>query len=373
MQKSRFLKISLIYFISLCLFVGVRVLFQFNFLSNVPNVLQDIISTVIIQVIIMVVVPTLFYRLFFKKRQKETFNDIGFKKISSKVVLISFLIGLIAFVLNIFVSSIFNGLIQAFGYTPSSSSSSGESYSFVSFLVNVLCVAILPAFCEEYMHRGILMRGMFSSISVKHSLIISSICFGLMHLNIVQFFYATILGCLIGFVSIVGKSIWPAIIIHFVNNFINIYLSFAEANGWLFGSFYDKLNYFLTQNWLTAIFFVVLLIILLIALLFRLIVALLANTSFDNFKNLMHNIKKSFGKADRENSYVEGELTNHEFIENVQPIVMENLYQPKSTEEVFFQDNYPKEKLRFRDKIFIIATFFLGAFITISTFIWGLL
>jgi len=371
-KTSNFLKITLIYFISLVLFVGIRIFFSLGFLRGLSENVQDIISTLLIQVVIMFLVPFCFYMLFNKKKPKETLNNLGFKKISGKAILICFFIGIIAFVLNIVVSSIFNGIINAFGFESGTSNATND-YSFWSFLLNVFCVAILPGFCEEFLHRGVLMRGMFNSISVKHALIISSICFGLMHLNIVQVFYAAILGLLIGFVSIVGKSIWPAIIIHFTNNFINVYLSFASANGWPLGNFYDVINSFLSNNWLVAIIVVILVICLLVFALIRLIMHLFSISSFENFKKLMLIIKSSINEYKSENP--EQTVSEYEVVNELEDEILETMpeIRDRGTANMFFQDIYPKEKLVLKDKIFIFATLFLGIFITISTFIWGIL
>lgn len=370
-KKSNFFKITLIYFISLVLFVGIRIIFGLGFLSNVSQLWQDLISTFLIQIVVMFLVPFLFYLLLFKKKPKETMSNLGFKKISFKAVIICLVIGLIAFFLNIIVSSIFNGIIQAFGYK-SSGSSSGGDYSILSFFINVVCVAILPAFCEEFIHRGVLMRGLFNSVSVKHALIISSLCFGLMHLNIVQFFYATILGALIGFVSIVGKSIWPAMIIHFVNNFVNVYLSFASKNNWIFGNFYDAISNFVSNNFVISLIMIIILILGLIYALIRLVFALLKITSFESFKNVIIKLKGTLNK-DVVNYDTKEEVNEMHYINDLEPIILDNLEEPKNMTDLFLQDIYPKEKLILKDKIFLIASWFLGILITIFTFVWGIL
>ena len=217
------------------------------------------------------------------------------------------------------------------------------------------------------------MRGMFNSISVKHALILSSICFGLMHLNIVQVFYAAILGLLIGFVSIIGKSIWPAIIIHFTNNFINVYLSFASANGWPLGNFYDIINSFISQNFFISIIVIILVICLLIFALLKLVMQLFGISSFENFTKMMRIIKNSVNEYKQDNP--DNNISDIEVVNELEYDILDVLpeIRDRGTENMFFQDIYPKEKLIFRDKIFIIATIFLGVFITISTFIWGIL
>ena len=93
--------------------------------------------------------------------------------------------------------------------------------------MSIVLVAILPGFCEEFVHRGLLVKG-FSELGVKKTIIYSGLLFGLMHLNISQFFYATLIGCLLVVLVMASGSIIPAMIVHFMNNLINVYLSYAE-------------------------------------------------------------------------------------------------------------------------------------------------
>ena len=76
----------------------------------------------------------------------------------------------------------------------------------MSEFVELLLVAILPAFCEEFIHRGVLLQGI-KHAGFKKAIVISSLMFGLIHFNIQQFFYAFIIGLILGFVSVVAKNI----------------------------------------------------------------------------------------------------------------------------------------------------------------------
>lgn len=374
MKQTNFFKVTLIYFISLVLFVGLRIFFQLDFFQNLSEFWQEGLSSIAIQIVLMLMLPFILYSTFFKKKPKETLSEVGFKKISFKAVLLCFLIGIIAFILNIAVASVFNGIIRSLGYNPSTSTTEANG-SVAYFLLQVLTVSILPAVCEEFLHRGVLLRGLSKSISVKSALIISSLLFGLMHLNIAQFFYASILGLLIGFVSIVGKSIWPAIIIHFTNNFLNVYLSFAEVNSWIGGDFYDSINaFFSNNNFVFAIIVVILILSVLIYLLFHLILQLLKISSFESFKSVLISIK---GNLNTEIIKYENpnEIDNDiEYLSDVAPIIMENLPVHNNLIDAFLNDtNKEHEKLVFKDKIFLISSYILGALITIFTFIWGVL
>lgn len=375
MKQSKFFKVTLIYFISLVLFVGLRILFQLNIFKNLSEYWQEGISSFLIQIVLMLFVPFILYSIFFKKKPKETLSEVGFKKISVKAVLLCFLIGIIAFILNIAVASVFNGIIRSLGYNPSSSGTAEGNTSLAYFFLQILTVSILPAVCEEFLHRGVLLRGLSKSVGVKSALIISSLLFGLMHLNITQFFYASILGLLIGFVSIVGKSIWPAIIIHFTNNFLNVYLSFAEANSWIGGNFYDAINsFFQNNNFIFAIIVVIVILLVLVFLLFHLILQLLKISSFESFKSVLTTIKGNLNneiiKYDN-SSEIENDI---EYLNDVTPIILENLPVHDNLVDAFLNDtNKEHEKLVFKDKIFLIASYILGGIITIFTFIWGVL
>ena len=140
--------------------------------------------------------------------------------------------------MNIVVSSIFSGIIGFTGYrTPLTfETQPTPDWGLTSFLINVLLVAVLPAFCEEFLHRGLLLQGT-KHIGFKRAIVISSVLFGLIHFNIGQVSYAIVLGLVLGFASVVAKNLWVPIIMHFVNNFIAVYLDFAEANGWFLGDY----------------------------------------------------------------------------------------------------------------------------------------
>ena len=153
-----------------------------------------------------------------------------FKKANYKTVLISIAIGLIVFILNIAVSTFLSYILSLLGYHASTSSGTAVAPTWGSFFLSLLTVAILPAICEEFTHRGLLLSG-YKKLGFKKAVILSALMFGLIHLNVNQFFYATVIGLVLAVVTLYSRSIVPAIIIHFMNNGINVYLEFAEAKG----------------------------------------------------------------------------------------------------------------------------------------------
>lgn len=81
----------------------------------------------------------------------------------------------------------------------------------------ILVVGICAPIVEEFLFRKLLIDRM-----AKHSqicaVIFSSVAFGLFHMNITQFFYATFIGIILGFVYVKTGKIIYTIILHMVVN-----------------------------------------------------------------------------------------------------------------------------------------------------------
>lgn len=365
-NSKKFNKIFIIYFAILLAFVGVRICSAYGLFDWLGNtIVADITITTIIQVGIMLILPLVLYLFMFKDKPKQMLSDFGFKKLNLKSVLICFAIGILTFFLNLFIANFFRILINYAGFN-SGGSSSGPVYdTFPKFLVNVLSVAILPAICEEFVHRGLLVGGLSKTIGYKKAILISSLLFGLMHLNIQQFFYATILGVLMGFIAAMTRSIWPAVIIHFCNNFINTYLSFAETTGIFGGNFSTIISDFAQSN--IILFFVVILIVIALCVvgIAWLIKKLFMHSGINNYNKVFENIENKI----REGS--DAEMTDEEVVSTFKKYVFPNMKSPNNIIDFFIADNGVYNPIQFKYKIGMYACIFMGSIITVFTFIWG--
>lgn len=86
---------------------------------------------------------------------------------------------------------------------------------FISFII------IAPIF-EEILMRGIILEGFLNKYKPVTAIIISSLMFGVMHLNIFQFVNATIGGLFLGVIYYKTRSLVLCIVAHMVNNLIPI-------------------------------------------------------------------------------------------------------------------------------------------------------
>lgn len=371
-NKSVF-KTYLIYFIAMVAFCGVRIASSLGFLDGVKAPYDDIIFTSIIQVGVLFLIPFLLYMVFHKVTPKQVFKTCNFTLINFPTVLIAFALGVLMFFVNIVVSSIFNGFISFTGYnTPLSFGTSAQpDFSVGSFFINVMLVAVLPGICEEFLHRGLLLQGT-KHIGFGKAIVISGILFGLIHFNVGQVSYAIILGLILGFASVVSKNIWVPIIMHFTNNFIAIYLDFAEANGWLLGNYQQVFTYLSGLNIfvLCAICFVALSIIAL--LLFVLIHQLYRQTMLRRVSKAVSSVYMTKLNDEDKPLLLQGDRIVHELLENNTMINLE-YEEAKSPIEYVMPRQRNVYKDTFKDNIFLISSLVLGGLITIFTYVWGLL
>lgn len=349
MQNKKIFLINLIYYLCLLSVAIVFVLGYFDILNN------SYLSTFLIQGITMLAMPIILYSLFVSKNIKKTFHDFGFKKITLTVLFYSTLLGFVLFFINNYVADIFYTILSLFGYDNSInvalSVNKGIGLEF-------LLTAIVPGFCEEVLHRGMFLRGSQKQGYTRYGLLFSSILFGLAHLNIMQFFYAMILGGLMGLVVIVTDSIYPAMIIHFMNNALSIYFSYGVKYGWPLADLKYNIEVMIFS---TNIFITIAMIsgvILLLLYVYRILIKAIIK---DNHKRTALSLAKDLKME--EMNYVEMQNKLNEI-----EIVLEQT-QPK--ESISITDTNPT--LKFTDKVFLYSSIILGSLITICSFIWGIL
>jgi len=100
-----------------------------------------------------------------------------------------------------------------------------EKTGIFSFLMIVIAAPIL----EEFIFRGVILDGFLRNYSPFKSILMSSLLFGIIHLNPWQFIAATITGFFSGWVYYRTRKLTLSIIIHFVNNlFAFIMMKFTD-------------------------------------------------------------------------------------------------------------------------------------------------
>lgn len=119
-------------------------------------------------------------------------------------------------IVNLFFSYFFPEPYQSLG--------EGDTvFKSVPFLLQVLIVAVLPAVCEEALHRGVIQSGIGSRVKnpVLLSLIMGGI-FAVFHLYPVKYPSMLILGGMISYILAVTGNMVYSSFVHFLNNFVSL-------------------------------------------------------------------------------------------------------------------------------------------------------
>jgi hypothetical protein len=82
-------------------------------------------------------------------------------------------------------------------------------------------VAVTPAICEELVFRGVLLRGLSNGLSKWRAVLGSAAIFAAFHLSletVIRFLPTFWLGVLLAWVAWNTRSIFPGMLMHFLNN-----------------------------------------------------------------------------------------------------------------------------------------------------------
>ncbi len=96
-----------------------------------------------------------------------------------------------------------------------------EPDSWYACVLSVLATAVIPPVCEEFAMRccGV---GLLRKYGKGFAVTAVAMIFGLVHGNIVQFIFASLVGVILGYVTVKTDSILPAIFIHAFNNGMSV-------------------------------------------------------------------------------------------------------------------------------------------------------
>ncbi|HEV8119934.1 MAG TPA: type II CAAX endopeptidase family protein [Candidatus Polarisedimenticolia bacterium] len=106
-----------------------------------------------------------------------------------------------------------------------------EAHSGAEFALVLLCLAFVPAICEEILFRGFVQTGVLAqTASVPVGLLVSALLFGIFHLDPWRLAGVFVLGLFFGWLRQESGSLWPPVVAHALNNALSIGL---ERAGWL--------------------------------------------------------------------------------------------------------------------------------------------
>lgn len=108
-----------------------------------------------------------------------------------------------------------------------------EAFFGGSILFEILGPCIFVPILEEYVFRGLVYGRLREWLSVPAAVLISAVIFGMMHMNIVQFLYAGLLGIFMALCAERTKRLYGAILAHMVANTISVIRTETDWLRWM--------------------------------------------------------------------------------------------------------------------------------------------
>ncbi|MBO4912252.1 MAG: CPBP family intramembrane metalloprotease [Butyrivibrio sp.] len=171
------------------------------------------------QFLILVGIPLAFF-IYSKKDIKKaySFNKcsplsfVGGVLVGCGALLFAMLLGTV--ILKTTGITVNQGLVETF-----------EKFFSHNVIVATLCIAGTPAIAEEMLFRGVVFSAIKDKMKPVYSVLIVSVLFGLFHMNLLKFFTTGAIGALLCLIVYYGGSIYPAMLAHFMVNFLSTVIS----------------------------------------------------------------------------------------------------------------------------------------------------
>lgn len=204
MKKTKSVK-SRIFLVLLSMLIFILFSLVLEMTVEVPSIFDQYV---------LLLLPLAAVTLIMKVDIKERFKFNKFKWSSlGYIVLLVFLV----MPVSMFISQLTD---MVFGANPSGIENYVDSLDF-GFAMLLFHLAITPAICEELLFRGLLMDNKVG-LNMHKLALLNGLLFGLFHIGYDQIFYCVWMGMVLGYVTLITNSIYPAIIIHFLNNAISV-------------------------------------------------------------------------------------------------------------------------------------------------------
>lgn len=369
-KRSELFDCNFVYFLILSMFVVIRIVASTFDVGTIGGYILNLT----IQIVLALGLPLFLFSRLRKQKIKKTLQNYGFKKMSVKSTFISLIIGCLVYITTIFVAAFFSAVLSMLGYEKLSSSTTPTEYPIWLLIIELITTAVLPGICEEVANRGMLLN-CYKKMGAKKAILFSGLLFGLMHLNINQFFYATIIGFYFGFVALLCDNIWPVILMHFTNNAISTFMGFASANNLAISKWLDTLlGTVLSGGVLSGILMLFVFISFVVIVMFWLTRILCKETRVKQITQTADQMLRTQLRNDLMKGIADAKIepiTDETGIKLTQQVIGgKTVFNIDLSKEIGAYKCYVPTK---KENLFLYANLFLGIVVTIMTFVWGIL
>ncbi len=97
----------------------------------------------------------------------------------------------------------------------------------ISLILNLITVALLPALLEEFLYR-VCILGTLRRYGDGFAIVISAVLFAFIHGGLGQSVFALLVGLVLGYLTVVTNSVFPAFLVHFLNNALSVFMQYQS-------------------------------------------------------------------------------------------------------------------------------------------------
>lgn len=232
-RKATFTGANTVFFAFAVLFLASQILFVIASIvvaaiygeRYAQNFLTDNIYTLLlITQVFTVLCPVLIYS-FYKKLDFKSVFRLRMPGILPAIIIV--LAAIPAYAVALMLNTVVIYFLQFIGNIPAQSIPVPGNLK--EFFVGLLFIAVLPAICEETLHRGLMLSGYENRGSMK-AVVMTAILFGIFHFDITNLAGPIFLGLIIGYYVIRTNSIFAGMLAHFLNNAIAEILQYVFRN-----------------------------------------------------------------------------------------------------------------------------------------------
>ena len=190
--------------------------------------LGTVASTVLTEAILIVLAGAIV------SRRGGTWRQLGFRPFPPWAHLLAGAVILIAFVINVFYAlAIWTLGLERFRPLGARELLPLFGEGGWALAIGLMLAGVIAPLAEEMFFRGFVFMGLLRPLGFNGALIMSSLLFAVVHLQIMTVLPIFALGCLLGWLYYRSGSLWPSILVHATYNSIALLAAFlAISQNW---------------------------------------------------------------------------------------------------------------------------------------------
>lgn len=180
--------------------------------------------------LLMFMLPVAFLKLFVKKTG-FVYTPMKTNIRLPRLILPIVLGGIVLIMAQAYINASIVNIFNYSAFMEEIMDDSSEKIEGYQLVLQFIVIAVVPAFCEEFLFRGAILTNCLP-FGRTNAILISSLLFALMHQNAAQTLYTFAAGIFLGIIYERTESIWPGTFLHLVNNATSLVLSvFSQKLG----------------------------------------------------------------------------------------------------------------------------------------------